>query len=82
MLTKGGIPYGHIASEVAVFKSMLDNHLPPEPEEIKHSVFYRQLWGVCKMCWRRDPKERPTAEEIKRLMEGLVRAVESQLEED
>ncbi|QRV89595.1 Serine/threonine-protein kinase [Ceratobasidium sp. AG-Ba] len=58
------VPFPQLAKEAQVIKAVLDNVIPEQPKRLKiRCTRHKQWWKLLKLCWSRDPNERPSAQE-------------------
>jgi serine/threonine protein kinase len=65
-LSNGEIPYSSDFDDNSVIQKKLNNERLPRP-----LVCDGQLWTVMNNCWEKDPKKRPTFDEIKKKLSSM-----------
>lgn len=67
------IPFEDVSADIVVVERVIKGDLPPVDDQGRLSLI-QELCSLVTMCWKRNPTERPTANDCQRLIEKMVNA--------
>ena len=74
-ILSGSIPFGP-SNSIAVLSRVLDGGRPGRPKGEAGKLFTDNVWDVVRRCWKTEPSERASAEDVLQCLEGESPAVD------
>ncbi|RKO87358.1 kinase-like domain-containing protein, partial [Blyttiomyces helicus] len=65
----GGVPPLFLSDTQIIIRVVRDSHRPARPGDFPNS-----LWGIVELCWKQDPRERPTFDKVIQLLVEISHA--------
>ncbi|EJD05032.1 uncharacterized protein FOMMEDRAFT_105270 [Fomitiporia mediterranea MF3/22] len=72
-LLSRNMPYAHLRREAQVIPAIMQGELPHRPASFNEWPHSRKLlWDICQSCWHKDPKARPTMNDVVKQLESII----------